>query len=85
MIVGLHNFVDAIGRYTKEMFSSDGGLSIVMMNGLLLIPVAMAAFFYPIIALELLVATVALSVIGMVLMRAYHRGRLPLPHRRTKI
>jgi hypothetical protein len=85
MIVGLHNFVDAVGRFKDEAFSTDGGLSILMMDGLLLIPVMMAAFFYPIIALELFLAVAALSVIGMVLMRAYHRGRLHLPHRRTKV
>jgi multisubunit Na+/H+ antiporter MnhG subunit len=85
MIVGLHNFVDAFGRYKEEVFSSDGGLSIVMMDGLLLIPVVMAAFFYPVVALELLLGMIALSVIGMVLMRAHHRGRLHLPRRRTKV
>ena len=48
--VGIHNFVDAIGHYKNEVASSDGGLWIVMMDGLLLIPLAMAAFFYPVAA-----------------------------------
>jgi hypothetical protein len=82
MIVGLHNFVDAFGRYKDELVSSDGGLWIVAMDGLLLIPLFMAAFFYPIIALEILLAVGVLSVIGMVLVRAHHRGRLHLPYRR---
>ena len=81
MIVGIHNFVDALGRYKDEMFSSDGGLWILAMDGLLLIPLFMAAFFYPVIALEALVAIGVLSVVGMVLVRAYHRGRLHWPHR----
>ena len=84
MIVGFHNFVDALGRYKKEVFSSEGGLSILLMDGLLLIPLAMAAFFYPVIALELTALMVAISVLGMVLTRAYHRGRLRLPHRKVR-
>ena len=81
MIVGLHNFVDAFGRYKEEVLSSDGGLWILAMDGLLLIPLFMAAFFYPIVALEALVAIGVLSIIGMVLVRAHHRGQLHLPHR----
>jgi hypothetical protein len=81
MIVGLHNFVDAVGRYKEEVLSSDGGLWILAMDGLLLIPLFMAAFFYPIVALEALLAIAVLSVIGMVVVRAYHRGQLHLPHR----
>ena len=81
MIVGLHNFVDAFGRYKEEVLSTDGGLWILAMDGLLLIPLFMAAFFYPIIALEVLVAIGVVSIIGMVLVRAYHRGQLHLPHR----
>ena len=56
-----------------------------MMDGLLLIPVVMAAFFFPLIALELFLALVAVSVVGMVLMRMYHRGHLRRPHRHTKV
>jgi hypothetical protein len=81
MIVGLHNFVDAFGRLKEEVVSSDGGLWILAMDGLLLIPLFMAAFFYPIVALEALVAIGVVSIVGMVLVRAYHRGQLHLPHR----
>ena len=28
MIIGWHNFVDAMGRYKDEVLSSEGGLSI---------------------------------------------------------
>ena len=79
MIVGVQNFVDAIGRFTRETFSSEGGLWIVAMDGLLLIPLIMAAFFYPVIALSTIVALGAVSILGMVLVRLYHRGRLHLP------
>ena len=81
MIVGLHNFVDAFGRYKEEVLSSDGGLAILAMDALLLIPLFMAAFFYPIVALELLLAIGVLSIIGMFLVRKHHRGELHLPHR----
>ena len=81
MIVGLHNFVDAFGRYKEEVISSEGGLWILAMDALLLIPLFMAAFFYPIVALEALIAIAVLSIIGMALVRAHHRGQLHLPHR----
>ena len=83
MIVGLHNFVDAVGRYKDEVFSTNGGLSIVMMDGLLLIPVIMAAFFYPVVALELLVAMVAISAIGNA--TASRHTTAPAPHSASAI
>lgn len=82
MIVGLHNIVDAFGRYKEEVVSSEGGLAILAMDALLLIPLCMAAFFYPIIALEALLAIGVLSMVGIVLIRKYHRGEIHLPHRR---
>ena len=80
MIVGVHNFVDALGRFKDDTVNNEGGLWIIAMDGLLLIPLAMAAFFYPIIALEALAAVAVVSVIGMLLVRAYHKGQLHLPH-----
>lgn len=35
-------------RYWDELVSYEGGLSLVWMNGLLFIPIIMAAFFYPV-------------------------------------
>ena len=37
-------------RYWDDLVSSDRGLSILWMDGLLLIPLIMAAFFYPVAA-----------------------------------
>lgn len=34
-------------RYWKELVSYDGGMSLLMMDALLLVPLIMAAFFYP--------------------------------------
>jgi hypothetical protein len=80
MIVGVHNFVDAVGHYKDEVTSSEGGLWLVMMDGLLLIPLAMAAFFYPMAALIGIGVALVLSVAGMFGMRAYHRRH---PHTPT--
>jgi hypothetical protein len=81
MIVGVHNFVDAVGRFKDETLSSDGGLWILAMNGLLAIPLIFAAFFYPMIALSSILAIAVVTVLGMVLVRMYHRGHLHLPRR----
>jgi hypothetical protein len=35
-------------RYWSELVSTDGGMSLLLMDGLLLVPLVMAAFFYPI-------------------------------------
>jgi hypothetical protein len=80
MIVGVHNFVDAIGHYKDEVVSSDGGLSIVMMDGLLLIPLAMAAFFYPVAALVGVGVAVLFSIAGLFGARMYHRRHPHVPH-----
>ena len=72
-IVGVHNFVDALGHYKDEITSTEGGLWIVMMDGLLLIPLAMAAFFYPLAALIGVGAAVVFSLIGLVAAREYHK------------
>ena len=34
-------------RYWSELVSTDGGMSLLLMDGLLLVPLVMAAFFYP--------------------------------------
>ena len=69
-------------RYWSEMVSYDGGMSLVLMDGLLLVPLIMAAFFYPIevmvgVGVLLVVALVALE--GVVLWRKYHHSHVPHP------
>jgi hypothetical protein len=71
--VGIHSFVDAVGHYKDEVASSEGGLWIVMMDGLLLIPLAMAAFFYPVAALIGVAVAVVFSVGGLFGIREYQR------------
>jgi hypothetical protein len=52
-----------VRRYWNELVSSEGGLSIMWMDGLLLIPFIMAAFFYPV---EAAVAFIGLAVLSLV-------------------
>jgi hypothetical protein len=51
-------------RYKSEFLSSDGGLWLVLIDGLLLIPLVMAAFFYPVEVLAG-VGMVALLTLGV--------------------
>ena len=47
MIVGMHDMLGSVSRYWESRVSSEGALWIVMMDGLFLIPLVFAAFFYP--------------------------------------
>ena len=66
-------------RYWNELVSSEGGLSILWMDGLLLIPFIMAAFFYPVEAAIAFGALVVLTVAvyeGWVIWRKRHPVRV---------
>jgi hypothetical protein len=61
-----------------ERVSYDGGLSLLWMDGLLLIPLIMAAFFYPVealIAAGAMLLTTFLIYEGVVVWKRHH-----LPH-----
>jgi hypothetical protein len=63
-------------RYWDERVSYEGGLSLLLMDGLLVIPLIMAAFFYPVEALVAAAALVLLSFVayeGYVLWNKRHR------------
>ena len=51
-------------RYWNDLVSYDGGLGLVMMNGLLAVPLMMAAFFYPLQVLALVVVLAVVSLAG---------------------
>jgi hypothetical protein len=55
-------------RYWNELVSYDGGLSIVMLDGLLLIPLIFAAFFYP---LEVLAFVGGVAIVTLVAYEGY--------------
>ncbi|HET9363287.1 MAG TPA: hypothetical protein VFO58_26245 [Vicinamibacterales bacterium] len=62
-------------RYWNELVSYDGGLSLLMMDALLAVPLIMAAFFYPlqVLAVLLVIAVVSLAGYeGYVLWRKRH-------------
>ena len=69
-------------RYWDDLVSYDGGMSLLMMDGLLLVPVAMAAFFYPVQVLTGVGVLLVLSVgayEGVALWRKHHPHHQP-PH-----
>jgi hypothetical protein len=62
-------------RYWDERVSYEGGMALLWMDGLLLIPLIMAAFFYPVEALVAIGAVLLLSLAayeGYVLWRKRH-------------
>ena len=62
-------------RYWSEMVSYDGGMSLLLMDGLLLVPLIMAAFFYPIEVLVGVGAVLLLTVVAyecVALWRKHH-------------
>ncbi len=46
-VISLHDMFDAVATYVRGGVSADGGLSLMLINGPVLIPLAVAAFFYP--------------------------------------
>jgi hypothetical protein len=51
-------------RYWNDLVSYEGGLSLVMLNGLLAVPLIFAAFFYPLQVLALVVILAVISLSG---------------------
>jgi hypothetical protein len=74
--------IKLLRRYWDDLVSYDGGMSLLMMDGLLLVPLIMAAFFYPVPVLiavgVLLVVTVGVYE-GVTLWRKHHPHHQP-PH-----
>ena len=65
-------------RYWDERVSYEGGMSLLWMDGLLLIPLIMAAFFYPLQALIAVGALLLVSLAayeGYVLWKRHHHIR----------
>lgn len=66
----------ALQRYWDERVSFEGGLSLLWLDGLLLIPIILAGFFYPVEAAIALGALLALTLVGYegwILWRKRHR------------
>jgi hypothetical protein len=71
-------------RYWSEMVSYDGGMSLLLMDGLLLVPLIMAAFFYPIQVLIGVGAALLLAIAAYecVALWRKHHDRAHVPHAR---
>ena len=80
MIFGLHNMTDPVTQYVKEHVTGDGGASILLLDGILLIPLIFAVFFYPVAILTALAVVVVLLVGFVGLSRAMHRHRRHVGH-----
>ena len=64
-------------RYWNDLVSYDGGMSLLMMDGLLLVPLIMAAFFYPV---PVLIAVGVLLVLSVAVYEGVHIWRKHHPH-----
>ena len=80
MILGVHNMVDAVSHYTKEHVTGDGELWILGLDGILLIPVVFAVFFYPLAMLIGIGAALALVVGYLGLVHALQTHRSGIGH-----
>ena len=64
MTLGLHNMVESVEQYWTDHISADGGLSLLALDGLLLIPVVFFMFFYPVAVLIAIGSVLLLTVVG---------------------
>jgi hypothetical protein len=69
MIVGMHDLLDGVSHYWSERVSADGALWILMMDGLFLIPLVFAVFFYP---GPVLLATGGVLLLSLLLIEGVH-------------
>ena len=63
MILGLHNMVESVETYWQNHITADGGLALLGLDGILLIPVAFAMFFYP-MAMMIAIGSVLLLMLA---------------------
>jgi uncharacterized membrane protein HdeD (DUF308 family) len=61
--IGTHDVVDTVVSATRGGVSSDGGLWLILLDGFLLVPLAFAAFFYPVVAA--IIGAFMIGVIGI--------------------
>ena len=53
-----------VRRYWNELVSTEGGFALMWIDGLLFIPLVMAAFFYPFQVAMLTIALLAVTLAG---------------------
>jgi len=69
--------ITLLRRYWNDLVSYDGGMALLMMDGLLLVPLVMAAFFYPV---QVLMLIGALFLLSLVAYEVVHVWRKHHPH-----
>jgi polyisoprenoid-binding protein YceI len=77
VVVGVRDFLNAFLHYTEAVTSGEGGLWLVTLNALLLLPIAMAAFFFPLPTLIGAGVALLASLTALVGARALHRRHVP--------
>ena len=80
MILGWHNMTDAVAHYFQDHVTPDHDNSLLLLDGILLIPLIFAVFFYPV---EILISLAVVAVLGIGLVaisRALHRHRAHVGH-----
>jgi len=80
MILGVHNMVEALSHYSSEHLTSDGNWWILALDGILLIPLIFAVFFFPMAVFLGVGAAVALALGFAVLAHALHTHRQRIGH-----
>ncbi len=74
MILGLHNMVEGVEHYWTDHISADKDLSLLGLDGILLIPVVFAIFFYPMAML------VGIGSVLLLMLAAYEIVRFSRTH-----
>jgi hypothetical protein len=61
--IGTHDVAGTVVSATRGGVSSDGALWLILLDGLVLVPLAFAAFFYPVVAA--IIGAFMIGVIGI--------------------
>ncbi|MBI4264356.1 MAG: hypothetical protein HY657_08265 [Acidobacteria bacterium] len=80
MILGLHDMIGALTHYTQEHVTADGAGWILLLDGILLIPLIFAVFFYPAAVLIGVGAALLLTVGFVGLLHVLQRHRQHVGH-----
>jgi hypothetical protein len=67
--------IRALVHSAADLFNSDGAFWILAMDGVLLIPVLFAVFFYPVAVLAGVAAIAVVTIVPLVVMRVLHARR----------
>lgn len=67
--------IRALLHSADDLIHADGAWSILALDGLLLIPLVLAVFFYPVPVLIGVGAAVVLTIVALALMHAFHARR----------